>query len=99
MGAESPKTKPRRSGRGEETHHDRPDRNRGIPPGGDTAYTYLQIEEAKDICGGCAVRQACLDWAVDHGQDAGIWGGLTEDERRSLKRRATTPLRPLRDWV
>lgn len=68
-------------------------------PLGDTAYTHLQIAEAKDICEGCHVQQACLDWAVDHGQDSGIWGGLTEDERRSLKRRATTPLRPLRDWV
>ena len=68
-------------------------------PVGDTAYTYLQVAEAKAICEGCQVQPACLAWAVDHGQDAGIWGGLTEDERRSLKRRATTPLRPLRDWV
>jgi WhiB family redox-sensing transcriptional regulator len=29
----------------------------------------------------------CLNWALETGQDAGVWGGLSEDERRSLKRR------------
>ena len=29
----------------------------------------------------------CLRWALDTGQDAGVWGGLSEDERRALKRR------------
>ena len=33
-------------------------------------------------------RSACLDWAIDSGQDAGVWGALSEDERRSLKRRS-----------
>ncbi|HVX08801.1 WhiB family transcriptional regulator, partial [Humibacter sp.] len=33
------------------------------------------------------VATDCLQWAMETGQDAGIWGGLTEDERRALKRR------------
>ncbi len=30
----------------------------------------------------------CLTWAMDTGQDAGVWGGMSEDERRAMKRRA-----------
>jgi WhiB family redox-sensing transcriptional regulator len=29
----------------------------------------------------------CLRWAIDSGQDAGVWGGMSEDERRAFKRR------------
>jgi len=41
---------------------------------------------AKLICRGCLVRSTCLSWALASGQEAGIWGGLTEDERRRLHR-------------
>jgi WhiB family redox-sensing transcriptional regulator len=34
------------------------------------------------------VKEPCLAWALESGQDAGVWGGLSEDERRALKRRA-----------
>jgi len=47
----------------------------------------LQIEEAKAVCRRCDVREQCLQWALETGQDAGVWGGLSEDERRALKRR------------
>jgi WhiB family redox-sensing transcriptional regulator len=33
--------------------------------------------------------EPCLQWAVESGQDAGVWGGLSEDERRAYKRRAS----------
>jgi WhiB family redox-sensing transcriptional regulator len=33
------------------------------------------------------VREPCLRWAVESGQDAGVWGGMSEDERRAYKRR------------
>jgi WhiB family redox-sensing transcriptional regulator len=46
-----------------------------------------QIEEAKAVCRRCPVADTCLQWALDTGQDAGVWGGLSEDERRALKRR------------
>ena len=40
------------------------------------------IEQAKSLCGGCPVRQQCLDWALDTKQPDGVWGGLDERERR-----------------
>ncbi|MEY4023631.1 MAG: hypothetical protein RLZ23_592, partial [Actinomycetota bacterium] len=43
---------------------------------------------AKKVCARCSVKEACLAWALESGQDAGVWGGLSEDERRALKRRA-----------
>jgi WhiB family transcriptional regulator, redox-sensing transcriptional regulator len=42
--------------------------------------------EAKRICQGCEVRDACLDYALAHDERFGIWGGLSERERRRLKR-------------
>jgi WhiB family transcriptional regulator, redox-sensing transcriptional regulator len=50
-----------------------------------------QIEQAKAICRRCAVAQDCLEWALKTGQDAGVWGGLSEDERRVLRRRPRRP--------
>ena len=49
---------------------------------------YQQIEEAKAVCRTCKVIDACLKCALDTNQDYGVWGGLSEDERRALKRRA-----------
>jgi WhiB family redox-sensing transcriptional regulator len=57
-------------------------------PVGNTGPAITQIEEAKKVCNRCIVREACLSWALESGQDAGVWGGLSEDERRALKRRA-----------
>jgi len=56
-------------------------------PIGKTGPALVQIEEAKQVCGRCRVREECLRWALDSGQDSGVWGGLSEDERRALKRR------------
>jgi WhiB family redox-sensing transcriptional regulator len=42
--------------------------------------------EAKKICLGCEVRNECLDYALAHDERFGIWGGLSERERRRLKR-------------
>ncbi|MBU3751599.1 MAG: WhiB family transcriptional regulator, partial [Mycobacterium sp.] len=38
------------------------------------------------ICLGCEVRDACLDYALANDERFGIWGGLSERERRRLKR-------------
>jgi WhiB family transcriptional regulator, redox-sensing transcriptional regulator len=43
--------------------------------------------EAKRICSGCEVRAECLEYALAHDERFGIWGGLSERERRRLKRR------------
>ncbi|GAA4704309.1 hypothetical protein GCM10025781_24080 [Kocuria gwangalliensis] len=57
-------------------------------PVGNTGPALLQIEEAKAVCRTCEVMDTCLQWALESGQDAGVWGGMSEDERRALKRRA-----------
>jgi WhiB family redox-sensing transcriptional regulator len=44
--------------------------------------------DAKRICSGCDVRQQCLDYALQNDERFGIWGGLSERERRKLKKRA-----------
>jgi WhiB family redox-sensing transcriptional regulator len=44
--------------------------------------------EAKRICQGCDVRSECLEYALAHDERFGIWGGLSERERRRLKKRA-----------
>jgi WhiB family redox-sensing transcriptional regulator len=43
--------------------------------------------EAKRICGRCEVKAECLEYALGHDERFGIWGGLSERERRKLKRR------------
>jgi WhiB family redox-sensing transcriptional regulator len=55
-------------------------------PVGTTGTSNLQTETAKAICGLCDVRPECLEWALATGQDSGVWGGLSEDERRALRR-------------
>lgn len=44
--------------------------------------------EAKRICDGCEVRSECLDYALANDERFGIWGGLSERERRKLRREA-----------
>ena len=55
-------------------------------PIGNTGPALNQIEEAKAVCHRCPVVENCLAWALSAGQDYGIWGGLTEDERRKITR-------------
>jgi WhiB family transcriptional regulator, redox-sensing transcriptional regulator len=55
-------------------------------PVGTTGPAVVQIEEAKRVCTRCEVREPCLEFALETRQDAGVWGGLTEEERRSLRR-------------
>ena len=43
--------------------------------------------EAKRICSRCEVKGECLEYALGHDERFGIWGGLSERERRRLKRR------------
>ncbi len=44
--------------------------------------------EAKRVCQNCEVRSECLDYALSNDERFGIWGGLSERERRQLKKRA-----------
>src|SRR6476620_3519294 len=56
-------------------------------PVGNSGPALAQIADAKLVCNRCPVTTECLTWALDSGQDAGVWGGMSEDERRALKRR------------
>ncbi|NEC65382.1 WhiB family transcriptional regulator [Streptomyces sp. SID9727] len=56
-------------------------------PIGSSGPALVQVEEAKAVCRRCPVQQECLRWALENNQDAGVWGGLGENERRALKRR------------
>jgi WhiB family redox-sensing transcriptional regulator len=44
-----------------------------------------QIDEAKRICGQCRVDAECLAFALETGQDHGVWGGTTPEERRVMR--------------
>ena len=56
-------------------------------PVGNSGPALNQIAEAKVVCRRCPVVSDCLAWALESGQDAGVWGAMSEDERRALKRR------------
>lgn len=58
-------------------------------PIGNTGPALQQTDEAKAVCHRCPVMQDCLAWALETRQEHGVWGGLSEGERRSLKRRIT----------
>ncbi|MDP8975419.1 MAG: WhiB family transcriptional regulator [Actinomycetota bacterium] len=42
--------------------------------------------EAKEVCRGCVVREDCLEYALANSEKFGIWGGLSERERRRIRR-------------
>jgi WhiB family transcriptional regulator, redox-sensing transcriptional regulator len=53
----------------------------------DLFVTGTQQQQAKLICRTCPVRTECLAHALDEGIEFGVWGGMTERERRALLRR------------
>ncbi len=55
-------------------------------PIGNAGPALLQLDRAKQVCAGCPVCTSCLEWALASGQEAGVWGGTSEGERRALRR-------------
>lgn len=53
------------------------------------------VARARAICDTCPVQAECLEYAFETNQISGIWGGTTEEERRSLRRRWLTERRRL----
>lgn len=49
--------------------------------------TDVHAGRAKSLCAPCQQRDPCAEYALDHPELRGIWGGLTESERRVLRRR------------
>lgn len=60
-------------------------------PVGNSGPALAQIADAKLVCNRCPVTTECLSWALNTGQDSGVWGGMSEDERRALS--VATPAR------
>jgi len=64
-------------------------------PRGETGAPLEQSVAAKAVCAGCPVRIPCLEFAMATRQEYGIFGGLTEQERRTLARRRARARREL----
>lgn len=54
-------------------------------PIGSAGPALAQITAAKLVCARCPVTSQCLAWALDSGEDIGVWGGTDADERRSMR--------------
>jgi WhiB family redox-sensing transcriptional regulator len=65
-------------------------------PVGATGQALVQIDRAKEVCGECSVAKHCLDFALETNQDSGIWGGLSEEERRAIRRQRAAAQRAAR---
>jgi WhiB family redox-sensing transcriptional regulator len=59
----------------------------GIDP--DTFFPVTEEEAgpALTYCGSCRIREECLSWALKNGERYGVWGGMTEQQRRRIQRR------------
>lgn len=55
-------------------------------PVGTTGAALRQIDAAKAVCRTCPSLDACLEFALSTGQDAGVWGATSEEERRAIRR-------------
>ncbi|HEY1157506.1 MAG TPA: WhiB family transcriptional regulator [Arthrobacter sp.] len=57
-------------------------------PTGQTGLAVMEIKEAKAVCCRCLVIEQCLQWALQTDQAHGVWGGLSESDRRRIKHSA-----------
>lgn len=64
-------------------------------PAGETGAALGQAEEAKRACARCPVIDACLQYALQQQIEHGVWGGLTERERREMRRRSARYRQPV----
>jgi WhiB family transcriptional regulator, redox-sensing transcriptional regulator len=51
----------------------------------------MGVQVAQRICAQCPVASACLEYALEHHIDHGVWGGCSERERRRILRRRRAP--------
>ena len=65
-------------------------------PVGTTGTALTSIDHAKRVCNECTVAGDCLDFALETNQDSGIWGGLSEEERRVIRRQRAAEARAAR---
>ena len=62
-------------------------------PVGTTGQALVSIEYAKRVCQQCTVTGECLEFALETNQDSGLWGGLSEEERRQIRRQRAAAAR------
>jgi len=55
-------------------------------PAGNIGDGLARVAEAKQVCRGCGVREACLAWALEVRIEDGVFGGLDPAERRALQK-------------
>lgn len=60
---------------------------RDVPPATFFPNDGVGVEVARRICADCTVKAACLEYALAHRIDHGVWGGASERERRRIARR------------
>jgi WhiB family redox-sensing transcriptional regulator len=56
-------------------------------PTGTTGLATDKIRHSVAICSACAMQEECLQYALETNQEAGVWGGYAEDDRRRLRKR------------
>lgn len=56
-------------------------------PNGASVDAKAAENHAKAVCWVCPSADLCLQWALETGQEYGVWGGLSESERRRIRRR------------
>lgn len=56
-------------------------------PRGEGGTSLLTIEQAKAVCRRCPSVELCLQWALETREEYGVWGGLSEADRRAILRR------------
>jgi WhiB family redox-sensing transcriptional regulator len=62
-------------------------RCRDLPPATFFPSDGLGVEMARRVCADCPVRDVCLEYALDHHIEHGVWGGASERARRRMARR------------
>ncbi|MFE1441125.1 WhiB family transcriptional regulator [Streptomyces sp. NPDC058739] len=60
-------------------------------PLSDSAASEAQAAQARAVCRRCPVLVSCRTWAIDHGEDDGIWGATTASQRRAIRRAVARP--------
>ena len=58
----------------------------GVDPGLFFPDRGASIKEAKETCRSCVVKEECLNFAISSGEKFGVWGGLSERERRKVRK-------------
>jgi WhiB family redox-sensing transcriptional regulator len=62
------------------------DGERGCIAGKSEQGRFARIQAAKQVCAVCPVKAECGEWAIQTDQDFGIWGGMTERERKKIRK-------------